>query len=231
MPFKQHDGKIYRIAALLAFHVVFIISVCPRQSSAAGDVFLFPPQSGYTGEYISNLAFTVGQSIDIKWKSGCDESIQFWLMKDSNGGDCQFQRDARCSQIAETPNNGSTAWNRPGLDPFQLSLLQYYVEASFHLDDGAPSHGHYPGVNDAEPPSRPYHVDIDIPGTRRNDKVNDPSGSMPQTWRGKAESPEATPSGGHELPCPESSPGSTNQDDQGPQSPGNQRRAPIELPS
>lgn len=111
MPFKQHDGKIYRIAALLAFHVVFIISACPRQSSAAGDVFLFPPQSGYTGEYISILAFTVGQSIDIKWKSGCDESIQFWLMKDSNGGDCQFQRDARCSQIAETPNNGSTAWN------------------------------------------------------------------------------------------------------------------------
>lgn len=100
MPFKQHDGKIYRIAALLAFHVVFIISACPRQSSAAGDVFLFPPQSGYTGKYISNLAFTVGQSIDIKWKSGCDESIQFWLMKDSNGGDCQFQRDARCSQIA-----------------------------------------------------------------------------------------------------------------------------------
>jgi hypothetical protein len=85
---------------LLAFHIVFILAAWPRQSSAATDVFIFPPQNGYTGEYISNLAFTVGQSIDIKWKSGCDESIQFWLMKDSNGGDCQFQRDALCSQIA-----------------------------------------------------------------------------------------------------------------------------------
>lgn len=73
---------------------------------------MFPPQNGYTGEYISNLAFTVGQSIDIKWKSGCDESIQFWLMKDFNGGDCQFQRDALCSQIA-----GETFQTGPGSRP------------------------------------------------------------------------------------------------------------------
>ncbi|PKX93396.1 uncharacterized protein P174DRAFT_422399 [Aspergillus novofumigatus IBT 16806] len=111
MPFKQHSGRIYRITRLLVFHLVFILTACPRQSSAAADVFIFPPQNGYTGEYISNLAFTVGQSIDIKWKSGCDQSIQFWLMKDFNGGDCQFQRDALCSQIADTPNNGSIAWN------------------------------------------------------------------------------------------------------------------------
>lgn len=84
--------------------------------------------------------------------------------------ECQFHGACRPRRLLHI-------WlmQRPGLDPFQLSLLQYYVEASFHLDDGAPSHGHYPGVNDAEPPSRPYHVDIDIPGTRRNDKVNDPS--------------------------------------------------------
>ncbi|GFF69644.1 hypothetical protein IFM60648_02972 [Aspergillus lentulus] len=111
MPFKQHSGRIYRITRLLVFHFVFILTAGPRQSSAAADVFIFPPQNGYTGEYISNLAFTVGQSIDIKWKSGCDEPIQFWLMKDFNGGDCQFQRDALCSQIADTPNNGSVAWN------------------------------------------------------------------------------------------------------------------------
>ena len=112
MPFKQHSGRIYRITRLLVFHFVFILTAGPRQSSAAADVFMFPPQNGYTGEYISNLAFTVGQSIDIKWKSGCDESIQFWLMKDFNGGDCQFQRDALCSQIA-----GETFQTGPGSRP------------------------------------------------------------------------------------------------------------------
>ncbi|GFF82897.1 hypothetical protein IFM61606_00496 [Aspergillus udagawae] len=126
MRFKRHSREICYMTRLFVFHFVFISTASPRQSFA--DVFIFPPQNGYTGEYISNLAFIVGQSIDIKWQSGCDESIQLWLMKDYNGGDCQFQRDARCSQIAgetvlyrtwisawlltgaDTRNNGSIAW-------------------------------------------------------------------------------------------------------------------------
>jgi hypothetical protein len=65
---------------------------------------------------------------------------------------------------------------RPGLDPFQLSLFQYYVEASFKLDDAPQDNNLYPVVNEAEQSSRPCNVNIDSTCTRdRDDKVNDTS--------------------------------------------------------
>ena len=53
---------------------------------AAGDLgFIYPPTSGNTGEYISDLGFTVGQNISLIWTVDSHHTIDLWLLQDTSG--------------------------------------------------------------------------------------------------------------------------------------------------
>ena len=68
----------------------------------AEDVFLFPPNFGQVGEYVSNLNFTVGQNLPLSWKSTAGGQLSLWLFQDSDQGVCALQSKANCALIAGT---------------------------------------------------------------------------------------------------------------------------------
>jgi len=119
---------------------------------ASGDSFTFPPVFGTIGEYISDLSFTVGQTITLEWKSSSIQDLTFWLVQDVGGSQCTFQSSAQCAKIATSPNNGSMPWtvSRMGINNGKI----YYITA-FNIS--SPTNGavephfntHYFNLSDA----------------------------------------------------------------------------------
>ncbi|KAF1981927.1 hypothetical protein K402DRAFT_425002 [Aulographum hederae CBS 113979] len=116
------------------------------------DEFTYPPRYGAGGEYISNLEFIVGDTITLQWESSATDDLTFWLVQDATGKQCQFQSNAECVKIADSPNNGSTPWTVSRMDMRNSDI--YYITA-FNISD--PFNGavqphfntHYINITDA----------------------------------------------------------------------------------
>lgn len=72
--------------------------------AAAENGFTYPPTSGDTGEYISDLGFTVGQKISLKWTLESDNTVDFWLLQDTSGdgNGCPLSYSRLCHSITRT---------------------------------------------------------------------------------------------------------------------------------
>ncbi|KAL1965795.1 hypothetical protein VTN77DRAFT_5116 [Rasamsonia byssochlamydoides] len=127
------------------FQLLFLLA---SVAAVFADQFTYPPASGAQGEYISDLAFTVGQHITLTWDvSTSDEVLNLWLMQDINGNECSFQVNAACAQIAVLSDNGSLPWavSRMGMNSSDI----YYIEA-YYGDTTPDSHfnTHYFNITD-----------------------------------------------------------------------------------
>jgi hypothetical protein len=73
------------------------VILAPR---AIADSFIYPPTFGQVGQYSSDLIFTVGQQITLKWDNTTStDSLSLWLMQDDNNGDYCFQAFTQCQQM------------------------------------------------------------------------------------------------------------------------------------
>ncbi|KAL9114264.1 MAG: hypothetical protein Q9227_001686 [Pyrenula ochraceoflavens] len=114
------------------FPALFSLTIAQNEPC---DEFTYPPTFGAVGEYDSDLKFTVGQQITLKWKSldnGQDagDEVSIWLMEDDDGGTCEFQSAANCAQIAQkTANNGQYPWTISRMSMHSGDI--YYISAFY----------------------------------------------------------------------------------------------------
>ncbi|KAJ5588795.1 hypothetical protein N7537_011473 [Penicillium hordei] len=109
--------------------------------AAAGNGFTYPPTSGDTGEYVSNLAFTVGQKISLKWTLESDNPVDFWLLQDTSGdgNGCPLSYSRLCHRITQNaPNNGSFPWVVNRMDMTTSDI--YYIAAFYSTTQGFNTH-------------------------------------------------------------------------------------------
>lgn len=83
---------------MLVVRLVYVFSLLIALTFA--DDFTYPPKFGAIGEYVSNLNFTVGQTITLEWDSSATSELSFWLVQDDSGSQCTFQSNAQCARIA-----------------------------------------------------------------------------------------------------------------------------------
>jgi hypothetical protein len=79
-----------------------LLSFLTLPLAAAKNGFTYPPRAGDTGEYISDLVFTVGQEISLKWTLEYDSTVDFWLLQDTagDGNGCPLSYSRLCGRIA-----------------------------------------------------------------------------------------------------------------------------------
>jgi hypothetical protein len=82
--------------------LVLILYFLIYNIAAADHGFIYPPAAGDTGEYISDLGFTVGQNISLIWTVGSHQTIDLWLLQDTSGdgNGCPLSYSRLCNNIA-----------------------------------------------------------------------------------------------------------------------------------
>ncbi|KAI9788518.1 MAG: hypothetical protein M1816_006858 [Peltula sp. TS41687] len=126
----------------------------------AEDIFTYPPNFGAIGDYSPNLAHAVGQRIVLTWEgtSSSDTALSFWLVQDTNAGDCVFQSNAKCKKIADTPNNGSLPWtvSRMGMTNGDIYYISaFYTSIPTNSATDVHFNSHYINITDHSSPSFP----------------------------------------------------------------------------
>ncbi|PGH15725.1 hypothetical protein AJ80_05433 [Polytolypa hystricis UAMH7299] len=127
--------------------VVLLLSSTILQFVLAEDQFIFPPNRGAIGEFVSNLAFNVGEQITLKWESDepSNSRIRLRLMQDNpNGGNCDW---ATCEMISITENDGSHEWkvDRMGMTHSDV----YYIFAHYVDKNKEQFNCHYFNITDS----------------------------------------------------------------------------------
>jgi hypothetical protein len=105
---------MFRIALILLLSLVAFL--------CEADQFPYPPQQGAIGEIISDLSFTVGQTIAMEWTSSSLGDLSFWLVRDASGSQCTFQSNAQCARIAGKSDTVYAAYINRG-KACRLSLM------------------------------------------------------------------------------------------------------------